>query len=73
MFSTENSDIMEPTGTLQSKCFICSEIFNAKELAEHERLCLSQLQDNLTFVTKEIDSLLNVDTESVKSVTSSGQ
>ena len=64
--------MMEVPIIMQSKCFICSEVFDAKELAEHEKLCLSQLQDNLSYVTKEIDTLLNPDSESVKSAASSG-
>ena len=63
---------MEPALCVESKCFICSKTFDAKVLAEHEKICLSLLQDNLTDITKEIDTLLDVDSESVKSATSSG-
>eukprot|EP00112_Aurelia_sp_Birch-Aquarium-sp1_P005622 Seg1641.10 transcript_id=Seg1641.10/GoldUCD/mRNA.D3Y31 product="Zinc finger protein 474" protein_id=Seg1641.10/GoldUCD/D3Y31 len=64
---------MESSSTLiESKCFICSNVFDVKTLAEHEKDCLTQLQDNLTNITNEVDNLLEVDTESVKSATSSG-
>ena len=64
---------MESSSTLiESKCFICSNVFDAKALAEHEKDCLTQLQDNLANITNEVDNLLEVDTESVKSATSSG-
>jgi len=71
-FLPQKTLMMEVPIIMQSKCFICSEVFDAKELAEHEKICLSQLQDNLSYVTKEIDTLLNPDSESVKSAASSG-
>lgn len=67
-----NVTIMDTAITVQSKCFICSKIFDARVLADHEKTCLLQLQDDLSCITKEIDTLLDVDSESVKSATSSG-
>ena len=56
-----------------TKCFICSAELEPKLLAQHERECLQNMQDNLASITQEVDGLLSAEQDSNHSGSSDGQ